>query len=782
LKKPILYICSIVCILGYVFFIPLPKHLKNVPNATVLVASSGELLGAKIASDEQWRFPYNKNVPDKFRTCLVNFEDRYFNYHPGFNPISIGRALYLNVSKGRIVSGGSTLTMQLARMSRNAKNRGFSDKIIELLIATKLELVYSKKSILAMYAAHAPMGGNTVGLEAASWRYFGRSAHQLSWAEAATLAVLPNSPGLIFPGKNQHKLLQKRNNLLDNLAKRGYLDSLECHLAKTEPLPDKPFPLPNTASHLLERAIKDGHEGMFIESTIRYDLQKKMNEIIRNHHNILKANEINNIAALVIETNSGHVIAYTGNIPDNKNIEGVDVDIIMALRSPGSLLKPVLYASMLEAAMVYPQSLVPDIPTNLQGYAPVNFNRSYDGAVPADKAISRSLNVPAVRMLKDFGIEKFNHILKKAGISSLDKPASHYGLSIILGGIEASLWDMCSMYAGMARSLNYYNENKEYYLNNPFKNPVYIANNSKTEKQSKHFQLFSAGTLWTVFNAMVEVSRPDEDRNWKQFSSSQKIAWKTGTSYGYRDGWSIGCTPQYIVGVWTGNANGEGRPGLVGLYTAAPIMLDIFKYLNPQTWFKPPFEDLEKIKICDYSGYKAGEYCESISLKTVPKSSLLGKTCPYHKLIHVDKTLNFRVNNDCEASENIITMSWFILPPVQENYFKQKNSFYKTPPPYRIDCLPDYSFKVMGFVYPEDNAIIHIPKEIDGGIGKTVIKVVHRNPKAQLYWHLNGKFLGRTQHFHHMPLDPETGHYIIEVVDDNGIKISRKFQIIRSER
>jgi len=777
-KSYYIFIIIFVSLLFFLFL--LPNKLFNKPTSTVLLARNGELLCAVIADDEQWRFPYTEKIPDKFKKAIITFEDKYFYFHPGINPISIGRALYSNIVNNRIVSGGSTISMQVIRLSRGGQKRTILEKIIESILTLRMELTYSKDKILALYAANVPMGSNVVGLEAAAWRYFGRSASQLSWAESATLAVLPNSPSLIFPGKNESRLLDKRNRLLDKLEAREYIDANTCELSKAEPLPQKPFPLPRITPQLMNKIIADGHKGEIITSTVDYNIQNKVNEIVTKHNQSLKANEINNIAAIVLEVNSGNILAYTGNVPKNDSVvDGEDVDIINSRRSPGSLLKPILFASMLEEGLILPNSLVADIPTQIGSYAPVNFSRNYDGAVPAKSALSRSLNVPAVRMLMQYGADKFNHILKKAGITTLDKPPSYYGLSIILGGSEVTLWDIAGMYASMARNLNYYNINQGKYLQEAYFQPHYTAKKEKKIKTSEKSYLFSAGTLWCLFNALVEVSRPEEDSRWRMFSSSNKIAWKTGTSFGFRDAWAIGTTPEYVVGVWTGNANGEGRPGLIGVYTAAPVMLDIFKVLNPQKWFTRPDSDLERIKTCRYSGYRATDICQNTIWRLVPKNSLKIKSCPYHLLVHLDKEEKFQLNASCASINEIVTKPWFVLPPVQESYFKQKNSFYKMLPPFRSDCQGSQTEKIMGFIYPEPNSKIYIPKELDGQKGKMVIKVVHRNPDAVLYWHLNNQYIGSTTKFHHMAIAPDYGNYTISVVDNNGEKISRKFEVLK---
>ncbi|MFD2144036.1 transglycosylase domain-containing protein [Mucilaginibacter antarcticus] len=312
-------------------------------------------------------------------------------------------------------SGGSTLTMQVIRLSTRHK-RNFWNKLLEMVQALRLEITHSKKEIIALYASNAPFGSNVVGLDAASWRYFGRGPDKLSWGEMASLAVLPNAPSLVHPGKNRLTLLRKRNALLDKMYRAKIIDSITCLLSKLEPVPDKPVALPNLAPHLLQRIVagKELTNDTRVNSTVRSTLQTQVSQILERHHQRLKANHINNIAAIVLDVEHGSVLAYVGNInhPEDKLMES-DVDVINAPRSPGSTLKPLLYAAMLRDGFLLPNSLVPDIPTQIAGYQPENFDLGYDGAVPASKALARSLNVPAVKMLQQYKYERFYDLLKK---------------------------------------------------------------------------------------------------------------------------------------------------------------------------------------------------------------------------------------------------------------------------------------------------------------------------------------------------------------------------------
>jgi len=769
------------------FWFSLPRPLFKTPTSTVIEDENGKLLGAKIANDGQWRFPNNNKVPEKYAKSLIQFEDSRFYYHLGFDPVSFVRALYQNIKSKKVVSGGSTISMQVIRLSRKNKHRTFFEKIIEVFLATRLELTYSKKKILALYASNAPFGSNVVGIDAASWRYFGRSAEQLSWAESATLAVLPNSPSLIYPGKNHDNLLKKRNKLLDKLNKVGIIDSLTCSLSKQEPLPGKPIALPQLAPHLLDRVSKEGYKGKILKTTVNAFLQEQITRIVEYHHTILKTNDINNIAVLVLDVESGNVLSYIGNTENKGHPEfNSDVDVVNSRRSTGSILKPFLYAAMLSYGEILPNTIIPDIPTQIAGYTPQNYYQKYDGAVPAKRALSRSLNIPAVRMLQKFGIERFNYVLKKLGMTTLNKPADHYGLSIILGGAEGSLWDLAGMYASMARTLNHYSPFNDKYLKSDFHAPNYILEKTiKTNTINPISNAFdessylNAASIWLTFEAMVEVSRPEEEVEWREFSSSQKIAWKTGTSYGYRDGWAIGCTAENVVAVWVGNADGEGRPGLTGTTTAAPIMFDVFKLLKNVSWFPQPYDDMTQVPICRQSGYRASDICDLVDTMWVQNSGLKTIACPYHQIVHLDKTGNWRVTSDCENISDMIHVPWFVLPPAQEWYYKSKNPGYKVLPPYRSDCISGNStLKSMELIYPKSFAKIYVPIQIDGSMGKTVFQVAHRRTQTTIYWHLDGEYLGSTIEFHQMELSPTKGIHTLTLVDQYGETLIRQFEIL----
>ncbi len=774
-RHPIKSVLTVLVLVGYYFCLPNP--LFETPYSTVLESSNGELLGAKIARDGQWRFPQGDSIPVKFQECLIYFEDQHFRSHPGFNPVAMVNAVRQNAKAGRVVRGGSTLTQQVIRLSRDGKKRSYFEKAIEIILATRLECRYSKDEIIGLYAAHAPFGGNVVGLEMASWRYFGVRPHQLSWAESATLAVLPNAPSLIYPGKNQEKLRAKRDRLLAKLWKEGVIDEATYRLSVAEPLPQKPYPLPTSAPHLLQRVAKT-REGQWVRSTVDIHLQQRANDLVRFYYGQYRQNEIYNMAVLVLDVHTRNVIAYVGNTPTDSDHQK-DVDIIGAPRSTGSILKPLLYASMLDEGQILPHTLVADVPTQISGYTPQNFNQTYDGAVPASRALSRSLNIPAVLMLQDYGIGKFYDQLHRFRLRDINRPVGQYGLSLILGGAESNLWDLCRTYAGLSSTVTYFNEHQARYRKGEFAEPN-LDHDTQVDFGEESFQktIVGAGSIYLAYLAMEEVNRPEGDEAWKFYDSSRKVAWKTGTSFGNRDAWAIGSSPDYVVGVWVGNATGEGRPELTGVGSAAPVMFDVFNLLPRKRWFAAPLNDLEEVEVCAQSGFLPQTFCPTRK-EFVPLKGKTSSLCPYHKQIHTDASGRFRVNSSCEAVDNIVTRPWFVLPPVMEWYYRGQHIDYEPLPPFRPGCQSPQQ-ATMDFIYPKAHTKIYLTKNFDSQVQPVIIKVAHSDREKQLFWYIDHRYVGSTKTFHEMPLKAKTGRYDVTVTDEDGNEIHRVVEIVRN--
>lgn len=749
-----MYSCFLVT--GYIFC--LPRHLFHVPYSTVVTDRNEELLGARIASDGQWRFPPRNTTPEKIKECLITFEDKHFYHHWGVNPFAIGRAFYQNVKNKRIVSGGSTLTMQTIRLARN-ESRTFREKLIEMIWATRLEFRASKEEILSMYISHAPFGGNVVGLDAAAWRYFGHSADDLSWAESAMLAVLPNAPAMIHLSKGRKTLLDKRNRLLKQLLEKKTIDSSTYELAISEPLPDEPHALPQIAPYLVSRFYQE-RNGEYSRSTINKGIQTQVEDLAERWSNEFGRSDIRNLAILVIDIPSNQVVAYCGNVHFDRKQGGNQVDVIQAPRSTGSILKPFLYYAMLQEGSLLPDMLLPDVPVNINGFTPQNFSMQFEGAVPASEALARSLNIPAVTMLQRYGVPKFHSFLQQIGLKTINRSSSHYGLSLILGGAEATLWDVTNAYAMMGRSL----------LQLPQTSCSLLLPTSRITESTDPFQ---PGAVWQTFDALKEVNRPEEI-DWKSIPSMQTIAWKTGTSYGFRDAWAVGVTPRYAVGVWVGNATGEGKPGLVGAQTAGPVLFDIFNLLPSSSWFTRPAGIFVEAEVCRKSGHLKGRFCDETDTLLVLPAGLRTEACPYHHLVTLSADESQRIYENCANTEPTLRKSWFTLPPVWEWYYKQHHPEYKPLPPFKAGCGED-TFQPMQFIYPPMNARIKLPKQLDGSKGFLTVELAHNNPNATVFWHLDETYQAQTQDFHKISLQPAAGKHSLTAVDGEGNTISTTF-------
>lgn len=754
-KKVILCILAFL-VTGYIFC--LPRHLFHVPYSTVVTDRNEELLGARIASDGQWRFPPRNTTPEKIKECLITFEDKHFYHHWGVNPFAIGRAFYQNVKNKRIVSGGSTLTMQTIRLARN-ESRTFREKLIEMIWATRLEFRASKEEILSMYISHAPFGGNVVGLDAAAWRYFGHSADDLSWAESAMLAVLPNAPAMIHLSKGRKTLLDKRNRLLKQLLEKKTIDSSTYELAISEPLPDEPHALPQIAPYLVSRFYQE-RNGEYSRSTINKGIQTQVEDLAERWSNKFGRSDIRNLAILVIDIPSNQVVAYCGNVHFDRKQGGNQVDVIQAPRSTGSILKPFLYYAMLQEGSLLPDMLLPDVPVNINGFTPQNFSMQFEGAVPASEALARSLNIPAVTMLQRYGVPKFHSFLQQIGLKTINRSSSHYGLSLILGGAEATLWDVTNAYAMMGRSL----------LQLPQRSCSLLLPTSRITESTDPFQ---PGAVWQTFDALKEVNRPEEI-DWKSIPSMQTIAWKTGTSYGFRDAWAVGVTPRYAVGVWVGNATGEGKPGLVGAQTAGPVLFDIFNLLPSSSWFTRPAGIFVEAEVCRKSGHLKGRFCDETDTLLVLPAGLRTEACPYHHLVTLSADESQRIYENCANTEPTLRKSWFTLPPVWEWYYKQHHPEYKPLPPFKAGCGED-TFQPMQFIYPPMNARIKLPKQLDGSKGFLTVELAHNNPNATVFWHLDETYQAQTQDFHKISLQPAAGKHSLTAVDGEGNTISTTF-------
>lgn len=727
------------------FFLCLRKPLFNAPLSPVLYDRAGVLLGAHVASDFQYRLRAPRGALNpKFAAALIEYEDRRFYLHAGVDPLAVARAALQNLRGGRVLSGASTLTMQTIRLSRKSRPRSFAEKVVEAALALRLEAGCSKAEILALYAANAPFGGNAVGLEAAAWRWFGHKSAELSWAEAAALAVLPNAPALVHPGRNRGLLRSKRDALLTRLFRGGRFDAETLRLALAEPLPETPRPLPQYAYHYLMRTADDERAKTAL-SPLDARVQTRAGAILQRRSEALQQQGIMNAACIILDTQSGEPFAYVGNIDTPL---APFVDMARARRSSGSLLKPFLFGAMLDSGELLPGELVSDIPTRIESYQPENNTRAYSGAVPANEALTRSLNVPAVRELRRYGVARFAAVLRSFGITTLFRKPEEYGLPLILGGAEITLEEICQAYALLGRI---------------------AAGSTKARPLSR-------GAAYLTLETLTGVARPEEEASWRYFAGARSIAWKTGTSFGFRDAWAVGVTPRWTIGVWVGNATGEGRAELRAAETAAPALFELFSFLDAAPWFDTPWSDIAIIDVCAASGFPAGVNCAAISEAEIPKNAPRRAPCPYCRTLTLNAAGDRQVRLEAADGESVRREKWFVLPPAEEWYYRRRHLEYRPPPPFEDG--PDGAALPLALFNPEPLAQIYVPVELDGSPGRVVFRAAHRAEDAVIYWHLDNTYLGSTTRFHEWEARPAAGAHILTIVDAAGNSVRRGFTVL----
>ena len=762
-----LYLLAVPTLGAVLYFLtPLPRPLFAPDYSTLIVDRNGQLLRAFLNDDQQWCFPPDTSlaVPAKLRTAVLHFEDRRFYRHLGVDPFALGRALYQNAAARAVKSGASTITMQVARLMR-PKERTYVNKALETLLALKIELYYAKDEILRLYLDHAPYGGNLVGYQAAAHKYFRKQPAELTWSEAATLAVLPNAPGLASPTADPQRLMQKRNRLLASLQSTGHFDAEALRLALAEPVPTRAFTYPVWAPHL-SRALKRGRQGRLVKTTIDADLQRELESLVGRHLRYLDHQGIGNGAALLVETGSGKVRAYVGSRDFFDPAHQGQVDGAMAPRSSGSLLKPFLYALSMDAGLILPQTLVKDVPTFYSGFSPRNADERYDGLVRAEEALVRSLNVPAVRLLRRYGLFNFYRFLRDAGVPTLVRSADDYGLPLILGGAEVSLWDMARLFRGLARGGRI--------------EPVHYL--QEQTELAPSVPLISPGAAYLVLEALRNVRRPGVEYYWHQYQDQWPLAWKTGTSYGQRDAWALGVSPAWTIAVWVGNFSGEGNPALSGARAAGPLLFDIFHRVpkDPdQAWFPRPDADLTTATLCLDSGRPASPHCPHPAQALTPRHRRPMARCPYHRSIVLNEAGTHQVCSLCWKPGDYRLARQMVYPTDVVQYLRERGQVLHDPPPHKADCPVQPEAKPLQVLYPTPEARLQVGRDFDGKQQPIVLRAAHSDQERALFWYVNRRFLGRTVNQHRLAVSLEPGTHALEIVDAHGFRDRTRFYVVQ---
>ena len=691
---PPLFIFALFVIANWCF--PLPKERLHPPPSRIVLDRNGEWLRAFLADDGMWRMSENTStVSPLLHQAMLTTEDKWFYYHFGINPVSITTAFYDNIKTGEVVRGGSTITMQLARLME-PKARNVPNKLIEMFRAIQLELTYSKSEILNFYFNLLPYGGNIVGTAAASRLYFNKPQHAISLGEAALLAAIPNSPERLRPDKFPENAREARTKVLARLLAHRQISEQQWQEALQEPIPTKRYPLPFNAPHLSRMLVKGNRSDTTTDGRIYTTIDAKVQEtavhILREYlraaaagiaSHRLQSHSASTGAIVVMDTQSRHVLAMVGSHDFFDQDASGQVNGTLAPRSPGSTLKPFVYALAMEQGLITPETLLFDVPVTYSGYEPANYDGIYNGYVTTHQALARSLNVPAVNLnarLKDITLQAF---LKQAGITTLTSTRK-YGLSMVLGGCEVNLLELTTLYTGLANTGKFapYQLVKRYQSSatqafkdqlsaksKVVKSEFSLTDNRQPITDNDSKRLFREETSFIITEMLTNSQLPTNTvKNPEAFESTMnlpKIAWKTGTSYGHRDAWCIGYSPKLTIGIWLGNFDGKGSPMLSGADAATPILFALFSALTGQDthrWFTKP-ENLKTREVCALTGALPSLHCPTLKSDVyIPGISPVA-ICKIHKRIYIDKVTGYSLCSHCRN-----------LPTTNLNYLAVKLS------------------------------------------------------------------------------------------------------------
>ena len=704
--------------------------------STKVLDANGKILDVFLNEDEQWHLKNDDEIPKNLRDAVLTYEDKNFDKHIGVDFLAILRAAKNNITRHKR-SGASTITMQVVKLV-NPKKRTYINKFIEIIHSIKVDFILDKDTILKLYLNNAPYGGNIIGYETASKMYFKKDPKNLSWAECALLAVLPNSPGAINVLKNREKLIVKRNWLLDKLHNKGLISSEQITLSKKEPIPDEKFYFERVAPHL-SRRLNNIKEDKIIKTTIDYDLQKKMQDVVKSYINFTLTEGITNTSMLIVENKTRDVKVYIGSQDffDMDN-EG-QVDGVKAKRAAGSILKPFLYGLSIDEGLIAPESLVQDVPMFFANFNPQNANKRYTGMIEARDALISSLNIPFVHLLSQYGENKFYYFLKNI-LDFEENDPKKYGLSLILGTKEFSVEEIAMLYTGLA---NYGN----------FKKLNYLIDDDNRDENKK---LISDGAAFLTLDTLKEVVRPGLNNLYKW---KDPISWKTGTSFGKKDAWACGMTPDYTVIVWVGNFSGKGNDNLSGVISGGRLLFNVFQELNNSNKrFEEPIHDLDNIIVDKNTGYRINFVGVETKIIKFPHSAKALKLSPYYKKIFVDENdveVDSRDPNFINSHEKIILN----YPLEVVNYFIRENRDVSEI--YHVNS----NEKSLKILYPTPNLRILLPKDLDKE-QKLIVKIA--NLKNQnIYWYLDNEFIGKNKNFE-QEISLTIGDHTLTIMSEDG--------------
>lgn len=725
---------------------------------------NGYFLGAYLSDDDQWRIETQlTDLPKNYLKFLLEKEDKYFFYHPGVDVSAIFRALISNIISQKKVSGASTITMQLVRLSEH-RERNYLNKLIEICRAYQLELNYTKKEILYFYINNIPFGSNIEGPNAAALLYLDKPLKQLSSAEIASFLIIPNQPISYNIKKNNPKLIVKRNQLLKELFNKGYLTSLTYNQAILEPFSPSKKELPKLAPHYTLFLTSQFPNQYTFNTTIDKEIQIKTQTILKSTIEGLVNQGITNGAVIVVDNNTRSVLAYCGSADfSNVPYQG-QVDAVKAYHSPGSALKPFLYAKAMDIGILTPKSILMDIPMSIEGFQPENFDEKFRGMVDAQYALINSLNIPAVQVLESTGLTNFKDFLaNKLHFENINNNKRKLGYAIILGGCQVNLLEMVNAYSVFSHKGNY--SNLIFYEGQPR-----IATTT----------VISPDAVFLLNTMLRNNTRPDMPIDALNKEMTSNIAWKTGTSFGKKDAWAMGYTPDYTIGVWLGNMNGKGANSLTGAVQAVPLLFNLFESLyqnKPMTdWAKPP-TSIKKRQVCLFSGLPKGNLCTQIEEDIYSEKISNLKPCDKHFNALVDVQHQYSYCIHCQGNtKSLLKEETFNLYPPDYTAFalnqKKAIKLDRLCPPHNPNCDLVQSSGKLSITNPQPDFDYILDKESPQ---KMKFKVGADISINYLYWYMDGIFLGASGQ-DGIFWQQTKGLHTLKVLDDRGRTAEVKFR------
>jgi penicillin-binding protein 1C len=708
----------------------------------------GELLHAWLTPDQKWRMKTNLDeISPLLKKTIVFKEDKYFYRHPGINPVAVTRALLNNLFTGRRTSGASTITMQVAR-ALEPRKRNYTSKMVEVFRAFQLELKYTKPEILRLYLNLVPYGGNIEGVKSAAFLYFGKNPDHLSLAEITALSIIPNRPSSLVIGKNNDRIVEQRNKWLKKFKSQGLYTEKEIADALNEPLTVTRGTVPRLIPHLAWKLKNTGNPDVHV--TISMNQQSALEKIVADYSRMYRLNLVKNAAVVVIDNRTHKIVSYIGSASFKDTTDGGQVNGAAAVRQPGSTLKPLVYAMAIDQGLVTPATMLEDVAISYSGYAPENYDKQFNGAVTMAYALEHSLNVPAVKTMEKIGTENLISKLSISGFRQIEKDQRKLGLSMILGGCGATLEELTGLYAAFANEGLYY-----------------PASALALGNKSKPVRLISAGAAFMITEILSKVNRPDFPLNWQSTEHMPKIAWKTGTSYGRRDAWSIGYNKNFTVGVWLGNFSGEGVPVLSGANSATPLLFKIFNtidYDSDKEWYSQPRSVSNRL-VCAESGLPPAAFCTNLAGDYFLPMISPARACSHMQEVYVSANEKIAYCRTCLPASGYKQKLYNNYAYTLLNYFDEKNIRYARIPAHNPLCEKVFQESGPAIISPRNGSEYLIARSEPEPI-QLICKA--GTDVSKVYWYINDKFYKSAAASDRQFFVPQEGPVKISCTDDKG--------------